>query len=76
MNDREIGVPFLVGAINFSLLHDVQTGSATQPASSTIGTLEIWQQGREADSSLSHAEVENGRASPPPTTGLHDVMLI
>jgi hypothetical protein len=38
MDDREIRVPFLVGANNFSLLHRVQIGSAVQPAFSTIGT--------------------------------------
>jgi hypothetical protein len=53
-----------------SLLHSVQTGSGTHPASYPLGTgalsSEVKRPGREADhSSPSNPEVKNGGAIPP-----------
>jgi hypothetical protein len=38
LDDRMIGVRFPVGAGNFSLRHNVQTGSGAYPASYPMGT--------------------------------------
>jgi hypothetical protein len=69
-------VRFPAGAIDFSLLHVVQTGSGADPASYPMGTGAlspgVRRPGREADhSSLSNAEVKNNGAIPPlPHTSL------
>jgi hypothetical protein len=58
------GVLFLAGARNFSLLHSVQAGCETHPASYSVGTmavpLEVKRLGREANHPfLSSVEVRN-----------------
>jgi hypothetical protein len=63
------GVRFPAGAIEFYVLHNVQTGSDVLPASYPMGTgalsSEAERPGREANPSPSNVEVKNGGAVPP-----------
>jgi hypothetical protein len=46
MDDRGIGVPFPAGTINFSLLHNFQTGAGDYPAFYKRGVVSLrvkWQ---------------------------------
>jgi hypothetical protein len=62
-------VRFPAGASDFPLLHSLQTGSWSHPASYPVGTgdsLKVKRSGRDADHSpLSIAEVKNGGTIPP-----------
>jgi hypothetical protein len=67
---KELGFRFQVGTRDFSLLHNVQTGSRVHPTSCTVGNgtlfLRVKRPGCEADlSPPSSAEVKNGGTIPP-----------
>jgi hypothetical protein len=67
LNDREIVFRFPAKALDFSLLHSVQTGSGAHPAGEV--SKEVKRPGREADNSpATSAEAMNTRnyASIPP----------
>jgi hypothetical protein len=75
--------PILMLPLNhFSLLHSVQTGSGTYPASYLMGMGGCFPvgkatRGREADHPPPNAEVKNGTAIPPlpHTSSLRDALL-
>jgi hypothetical protein len=65
-----VRVRFPIGESDFSVLHNVQTGSGAHPASYTAGTGAvspgIKRQGREADHSVpSRSKIKNSGAIPP-----------
>jgi hypothetical protein len=81
MTGYTAGVRFPTGARDFSLVHSVQTGSATPSALYIMGTggslsVSVKRPGREADQSLpSSTEIKNGRAIPPLPIRVHGVVL-
>jgi hypothetical protein len=70
MDDRCIGVRFPVWARDFSLLHNVQVGTETHPASNEIGTMDFSLRVKRPESVADHlppftAELKNGGAISP-----------
>jgi hypothetical protein len=72
MDNRGVGIQFLLGSRDFSLLHTVQDGSEAHPVPYPVGTGGLLPRvakrpGRESDHSLpSSAEFKKGGAIPPP----------